>query len=324
VPAVALSASLVFLAGILLEGEGLVPLRTGLWLALHSHTEGFFRANVVLAATQSWPISVAAILALTAWSVGLFGRWAAQLVPEPWFRLGGVCLTGGFATLLQLVRTPYLHYALLGLPLLVAGSWVVATGLYRRLPALDRRALAGLLVLVLAAVPLTRTESRRRYVELWPLHSAPYPAYDRPWEDVPAVARDLEALRSQVRPGEDLLIFPPRRNVVHFRLGTRSLSFPQGYGWTREPRALDSLRSPTLAAVLVITGYLSAVDREVCAWHGCAEAVRELSPAGFVEVASLPTMTLWRREPAPPKAQITLPSGTTPSFGTTTIPSRTK
>ncbi len=83
-----------------------------------------------------------------------------------------------------------------------------------------------------------------------------------PWRLDPAVARDLEAARSHVRPGEDVLVLPPRRNEVHLTLGTRSVSFPLGYGWA-PASARAALASPGLRAVIAIKSGLDETDREV-------------------------------------------------------------
>ena len=159
-----------------------------------------------------------------------------------------------------------------------AGRWAAAR--VRAGPLL--RALA----LGIAAAPLVA----------WPVSLASEPVQPPPWRTRPDIARDIATVRDHVRPGEDVLLLPPRRNELHLLLGTRARSYEQGYWWVPAPgMTVRAVRSAGLDAVIVVRGALDATDRMVWDRLECDAALRELPRAGFTPVVELPTMTVWRR-----------------------------
>jgi len=211
------AATLVLLGGILAEGDGLAPLRIGLSFASDYTAEETFRYNL------RWVASHAPLLAVaTAGLVAVFAllvlvpRWRPML-GERWAALAGFALLAGLVAMVQFSKRGYLHYGLLPAPLLIAAVILTATALIRRLPA--GAAVWPETTLVVAALAALLLSQR--------VPDAP-PA---PWRTQPDIAADLVDLKGQLLPGEDLLIIPPRRNEIHFHLGTRSQSFAQGYNW---------------------------------------------------------------------------------------------
>jgi hypothetical protein len=284
--AIPIAATLVLLIGILAEGEGLAPLRLGLSFASDYPAQGTPRANLQWIASHAPLLAVAATLLVIAAPLALLPRWQ-PLLRERWAALAGFCLLATVVALVQFSRRDYLHYALLLLPLLIAAVVLVASGLVRRLP--ERAAVWSEAALVVAALAWLMLGLRAE--------SAP-PA---PWRAQPDVAADLVALKSLLQAGEDLLIIPPRRNEIHFQLGTRSQSFAPGYTWGPGRGELEAaLRKPELDAVLVLRKGLDKTDAATWRLLECDRAVLELGSAGFRPVAKLRASTLFRRAQPPP------------------------
>jgi hypothetical protein len=283
--AVPATALLVVLVGIAAEGEGLTPLRIGLSALSGYPATGSFRTNLLWFAKNAPMLCVftVATLALFAWL--LEPRWR-PLLSERWAALAGFALLAGLAAFVQYSRRAYLHYALLAAPLLVAAAMLSATALVRRFPA----RMGGWPETVLVALVLAR---------LLAMQSALLVPPD-PWRAQPEIAADLEALKEQLRPGEDLLVLPPRRNEFHFLLGTRSQSFAQGYSWAPGPGSIEAaVRNPELDAVLVLRRHLDPSDIEAWRSLDCDRGVAALAAAGFRPVSKLRTSTLLRRGQEP-------------------------
>jgi hypothetical protein len=237
--------------------------------------------------SQTPLLAVAAKLLVVAAPLALLPRWQ-PLLAERWAALASFALLAGLVGLVQFSRRGYLHYALLPLPLLIVAITLVAGALVRRLP--ERVAVWSETSLVVAALAwLTLGQGAV---------SAP-PA---PWRARPDIAADLVALESLLQPGEDLLLIPPRRNEIHFHLGTRSQSFAPGYTWGAARGELEAaVRRPELDAVLVLRRGLDKTDSVTWRTLECDRAVLALGPAGFRPVAKLRVSTLFRRTPSPPR-----------------------
>jgi len=161
---------------------------------------------------------------------------------------------GAASRLLQFSKRHYLHYALLTAPLAALAIALSAMLLARLAPRrLSASPLARTLALPLFVLPFLRPQiDSGSVLYLFPPRwHEPVTMLWLPWRLDPAVARDLEAARSHVRPGEDVLVLPPRRNEVHLTLGIRSVSFPLGYGWA-PASARAALASPGLRAVACV------------------------------------------------------------------------
>lgn len=280
------AAALVLLIGILAEGEGLAPLGLGLSFASGYQAQGTPREHLRWIASYAPLLTVAATLLVIAAPLALLPRWR-PLLGERWAALAGFSLLAGLVALVQFSKRHYLHYALLSGPLLIVAVTLVATALVRRLPA--RAAVWSEATLVVAAVVGLTLAHRGE---------APQPA---PWRAQSDIAADLVALKSQLQPGEDLLIIPPRRNEIHFHLGTRSQSFAPGYTWGPGRGQLEAaVRKPELDAVLVLRRRLDKTDAASWRLLECDRAVAALGPAGFRPVAKLRASTLFRRmQPSP-------------------------
>ena len=291
------AATLVLLVGILAEGDGLAPLRIGLSAVSGYEPQGTLQgrlrwvvahAPLLFAATVGF-LAIYALLALVP-------RWR-PLLGERWAALAGFAFLGALAALAQFSRRAYLHYALLLAPLAIVAITLVATALVRRLPT-RVAAWPGtqLVVAALAGLPLVQPPQGEGLLHAWPLAIRVELAQPPPWRAQPDIAADLAVLKSLLQPGEDLLIIPPRRNEIHFQLGTRSRSFAPGYSWAPGRGVVEAaVRNPELDAVLLLRTHLDATDVEV--WHSldCDRGASALIAAGFRPLRKLRTMTLYRR-----------------------------
>lgn len=296
VPAAALA---VFLVAVLLEGRGLEPLRIGLGLVGQYGAEGSLPANLPALAKQTGAAAWLVLIALFFWIVMLGSAFANGIRQEPWVMVVGFSLIAALATLLQFTKRPYFHYALLAAPFVaIAVTTMAARAAQAAVAAWPRfRPLVLLAAAGLLAAPVTATSGASGYFQAWPLDWDPRVAHGKPWHMAAGIAQDLESLSELVAKGEDMLVLPPRRNVFHFMLGTRSLSNPSGYGWGA-PGVSRALESRSLGAVLVLDPHtFDDADKSTCRAVGCDEAVSALAANGFTQSTRLGSMTLWRRTP---------------------------
>jgi hypothetical protein len=281
IPAV---AATVLLVGILAEGDGLAPLSIGLFAVSGYKPQATFQFNLQWIASHAPLLALATVGLLAVFALlALVPRWR-PLLGERWAALAGFALLAGLVALLQFSKRPYLHYALLPVPMLIVGVTLVATALLLRLPVrIEGWPEAAVVVAVLVGLLVVdRGEI----------------AQPAPWRTRLDVAADLAQLKSELRPGEDLLVIPPRRNEIHFFLGTRSRSFAPGYSWAPGSGLLEAaVRNPGLDAVLVLQTGLDETDALTWRLLECDRGVAALAPAGFQPILKLRTATLFRRQP---------------------------
>lgn len=293
------AAVFLFFVLILLEGHGFDPLRIGLGFAQGYETQGSALDNLKIIIPNDKTIVFAAF--------GAFAYWILFQV-VPWFRRRDAGAPGGMAvagfailaasgTLVQFMRRPYLHYALLCLPFIVVAAIIAVNDALRRLPDHVRKApLAAMLLLHLAALPLLWGSDDPRNARLLRDWIKPEPYRPLCWYERPDVSKDLAELRALVPAGTDLLVIPPRRCSIHFILGTSPKSFANGYNWAPDAELLyETISMPGLRDILVINN-LGPGDREN--WNGfeCDRAVKKMRDEGFQPAVSFKTFTLWRKQ----------------------------
>jgi hypothetical protein len=290
------AAALTFAVGILVEGHGLLPLRVGLTQVGTYDVHGSLRTNLISASGKVPALVTAAELSLVC-LLAIF-VCSPRLRSAPWMSISVFAFGAASGTLAQFTKRAYAHYALLTAPWLLLACVLTLVALARLLPARLRESSAfPFACAFLAALPFVRTEDKAsRAFFLWPIESIPPPSLGHPWlrRDM---AGDIRELGRFVHRGEDVLVLPPRHNELHFLLGTRSLSFPEGYGWggTHTKAAPRALVSQTLAAVIVLNPR-SRADFDAWRDHDCEEAVASLAQTGFHRVAALRTLAVWRRD----------------------------
>ena len=295
--AVPLVAALVLLGAVLLEGHGLIPLRIGLGAVGQYEVVGSFGGNVRALIGRAGVAGWLALIALVLWSATAAIPRLRHIHAEPWVAIVSFSLIASLATLAQFSKRPYLHYALLAAPFLSIAITLVCVRIWQA-AAVRKPQAASLVALALAgvlAMPMVGSMGSQGFFQIWPLTWNPRVAHETPWHLLPDVAPDVRSIGALVTPGEDLLVVPPRRNVLHFLLGTRSISSPMQYGWGPQDVS-PALMSPSLSAVIVLDRRtLDETDIQTCASTFCDRTVAALAENGFVKTAELKTMTLWRR-----------------------------
>ncbi len=295
--AVGAAATCVFLIALLLEGRGLAPLRIGLGLATGYEAEGSLTTNLPVLARQAGAVTWLILLAAFIWLVMLGSAFATGLRQDPWVSIVGFCLLAALATTAQFSKRAYLHYALLAAPFFAIVLTIMAARLaqaastaWPRMSPFIGIATAGVLVASTISV-----KPVAGHLQVWPPAWNPVVSDRKPWHQSAEVAADLQALRSMVAPGEQVLVLPPRRNVIHFLLGSRPDLSPAGYGWGKQDLS-QVLLSPQLDAVLVLDRrILDDVDAATCRLAQCGRAIAALPASGFRTSTALNAMTLWRR-----------------------------
>lgn len=230
----------------------------------------------------------------------LFSSAAAALVlvstrtrDRSW-RAACFLLASGAGGLLQFSVRGYPHYALLPIPMLLAGialsghlgyrfiksrtnDWFLWRGAPFMLLAWLIASFATHSDLPLLSLGLGKTAALRE----WPYG---FPAADA-----------LSTLK--VPPGTGALVLPPEHAAVHFLLGTRASGWREAYFWANPaPReALEAVRDPAVRLVVQRLPLLEYLDVPVCPAAQCAEAAKALPSLGYVEVLRTEDASVWRR-----------------------------
>lgn len=284
----AAGSGVVFSMAMLALGRGLLPLRRATEYAMSYPATGSLLANLRPVVEQAPLLFVGAGL-----SVGLLAVVAArraELLQGTALGAFCFCLVGALFSLWQFSTRPYLHYMLLGLPMLICavliGAAAVARALVRGLR--DPRGTSPLLALGVSAgvcvVIAGPWASDHRVIQ-------------PNWRQDEQVARDLQTMAFHVDPGDEILVLPARRNEIHFELGSVSTASPLGYAWYEPVDLAPVVASPQLDGVIIVApAFRDETDTAAC-WAQCDEAPALLSAAGFAVSARLESMTLWTPEP---------------------------
>ena len=286
------------LAGLFGLHGGMTALRGGLHIIDSYKVMNDFSVNVSKPWHVLWPLPWLALGGLLS-LVGLllFRRELSQ----PWLRRAALLLSAGFWALYQYRTRPFLHYGLLSLPLLLAGTagllYVGWTQLRTAAPRAARAAAPALILLATAwlggrdgDVGLASRPGPLRFFSL---------SVDRPllreWPyGFPAQAQ-LEAIKPLLQPGEGAFVISPMRNAAHFLLGTRSLGWPQGYGWG-PPLPGDAERAVADArvrTVIICRSLPNELLEEVSS--GAGAAIASLPSHGYRELISTADVAVYRR-----------------------------
>jgi len=297
--AVPASAACVLFLALLLEGHGLAPMIIGLWHVMEYEPLGSFVKNLPRLGRQAGPAVGLFLLALFLWAAVLASSFSRAVRQTPWATIVGFSLLAAIATFIQFSKRSSPHYGLLAAPYLAIAVTVMAVRVaqsagtvWPRLRPIIALATAGFLTL-----PAVGSMGKQGYFQAWPLVWNPVVLPEPLWHADVDVASDLESLATLVSPGEDVLVLPPRRNVVHFLLGSVSHTNPNGYGWGGPWEALEAMRSSSPDAVIVIhPRSLQVGDSALCGTIACDRAISALPESGYRISSILTSMTLWRRE----------------------------
>ncbi len=287
-----ISLILVFI-GILLEGHGFDPLRISFSEISTYERKGDLWKTIQHQMKISWPLFHLSAMAFLTWLVALTHK---QLRMLPWVPVLGFTCIAGYAALLSFYVRHYDHYGLLAGPMLILSVVIAGVELGRRIPKEYREnSFAYFLTLVLCVSPFVRENASSRYFYLWPINPLTRPQMKH-WHENPFIAKDLATLRAIVKPGETVLLLPPRRNEIHFILQTRTVA-SRGYGWRKSGVLSEILQQSVIDAVLEIQPqFLDSDDLAACKLLQC-DRTREILPdQGFAPIAILESMTLWRKK----------------------------
>ena len=265
-PATALAS---FGLAIAFEGHGLDPLRWGLGAVTAYASQGSFLGNVF--GSLHHPRALGGLFLGNLVAAGAWG-WLAVRRPdlraEPWLSVLGFSALAALATFVQFTRRDYAQYALLAIPFLSIALALLAAAARSKL-ALAALGMAGLVLWATAPIP----DRFRNHVQ-----------------------DEVELVRPLLTPRDELVVFPLRRNDVHFLLGTRVRSSPLGYFWptglglTFRDRDWDAV-----TAVLVSGRDACAPEREAQEAQERQEVLAFVEGKGFRRVATTTTFELLRR-----------------------------
>jgi hypothetical protein len=277
----------VSLAGFYAEGKGSLPLERAFFLAGAYRTEATWLENLSQISAADPALIWMVLLGLVGSGFASARLIRREGAPLDWILL--FSYVGFLGSLLQFTRRAYLHYAQVGLPFLVIAGALSAFTLWRRWDGSQNRGLAlGIWGgLALCTVSLSPGGFGVR------LPGEPKLAFPTRWER--GVEADLELVAPEVERDSELLLLPPRRNVVHYRLGTRSVESPLSYGWGWEMGLrLKELPWPKIRYVLVLR---READRgKFWERYECEALERDLPRLGYKLRQRTSTLDLWERE----------------------------
>jgi hypothetical protein len=291
--AVPVASLVVFMATIMSEGEGIAPLTIGLGRVRTYVAEGSLWQNLGMMVAGCGMAGWVASLAALFWFATLAIPRLRAIHREPWMAVVGFSVVAGLATLLQFSKREYLHYALLTAPFMAIAAVILLERASARIASRwpGASVLASCALCYALALPLIAPNPGPGHFHVWPVTEDSGVNKQALWHDKPAITADIRSARAIIRPTDQVLVLPQRRNVVHLLLETRSPTYRWG---GREP--LEVLRSPELRFVLVLDeSVLDVTDAATWKAQRTDEAVAALEDQGFASVMELKTMTIWRR-----------------------------
>jgi hypothetical protein len=292
----AICAAGVLFALVLLEGQGLIPLLTGLKMVTVYKETGGLAANLysVLRNDESVGLMGAVLGVATVWRLtrqSTSDTVAVDLrssdsndnaLHRPSVRaVVGLLITAAVASLIQFRTRGYYHYFLLAIPSLVVSYAVVLRSAWLMAkPRGTRTLLLKVGIVLLGAVPFLHAGDRSLDFELWdPVVRATEQADHRPWHRQPEVARDLAQLREQLPAGGEMLVLPPVRAVIYLQTDGHQ---PAGYAFG-QGAAAQAVDTNEKAAVVVLR---NPDGRERANWEDadCDSAMLALQQQNFRSV----------------------------------------
>lgn len=277
----------VSLAGFWAEGKGSAPLERAFFLATEYRQEATWGENLATILRADPALGWGGLLCLVGAGFALRRLTRKEGAPLDWVLIFAAAAFAG--SLLQFTRRPYLHYAQVGLPFLVIAAVLSGFTLWERW---DRSRIGGRVLAIWAGLALCAGGLAPATFGLrLPGEALVFPTR---WEE--GVAQDLDRIQPAVAEGSELLLLPPRRNVLHYRLGTRSVESPLSYGWGWEMGLrLEELPWAKIRYVLVLR---RPEDRGLI-WerYGCGALEEALPEHGYELKARTTSLDLWERVP---------------------------
>ena len=257
-------ATLTVLGITLLEGQGFEPLRVGLGMVSAYEPQGSFLQNTWKMVRNDESSALFAALAFAAWvSILVIPALRRLFIDSDWFAVTSFCVLAMLLSLVQLRTRGYYHYALLGAPFLVIACLLLTAKLViPRLLAARVAAITWLEISCLLVFPLFYTGGNAQSLAVWRLDPAAFPT-TKLWHESPEVTAALLKIGQEINGGERIFLFPPRHNVVHYLLGSRSAN-ARGYGFLGEKiEAIDWSRAQHV--VLVDENHQDPASRQLLA-----------------------------------------------------------
>ncbi|MEP3482719.1 MAG: hypothetical protein ABJZ55_25975 [Fuerstiella sp.] len=217
-------AVLVFLSSMLLEGRGLLPLKTGLEMLHRYEGQGSWIRNLSDLIRNDEVVALLAMVCACGMGLAVFQK--AGFDDRHAHAFGLLCLSS-VATLLQFRVRGYYHYFLLSLPsLVVVATVVTAIGLRHIYDNRSGRStLQRNVLLILLAAPLVIGFARvgQRALAFEMLHPSRFTnasESEGPWHLRPEVLKGIQEMKTVLEPGDELLVLPPVRSAIYFATGT--------------------------------------------------------------------------------------------------------
>jgi hypothetical protein len=290
------TAVVVLLGGLLLEGRGWLPLKMGAAWVRDYQAEGSWLSNLYTQVRADESAALLALVAIVMWVVMLTGGKRRYWVQREAFQVVSFVIIAGLATLIQFRSRPYGHYMLLAVPCVVlAVSLLYVLVLPGLLDRFDRRPLALFVMLAAAAIPFFSTSGRTDTLYVWRVFATPADVARQQWHTQAPVRADLEKLKEVIPARTVMFHFPPRHNSLYYLLDTYSAN-PFGYVYFTPE--LDHIAWDQCAHVLCLRDALDETDLDYwAASGGVARVTALLDERGFRRVDDVPleTMELFRR-----------------------------
>jgi len=291
---VPLAAATALIFAILLEGKALAPLFRGLYLTANYPVQGNWLTNIWVQVRNDESATITALFAIGATGWWIILRQVRGRGLNQWQRSAEFLLIAGIATLAQFRTRPYGHYALLGLPCLVAAVVPLMVWVGRALNFRSGRSeIVGAIALVCAWFPLAYTGKNPNNLHIWRLTP---PRFERMqlWCDEPKVTADLKQMVDEIKNDSGpLYVLPPYRAEVFFLSGRRP---PVELGYSFIIPMADKFPWSNTSEILIVHESADTHPQRASLYQPAIDVLqRELPKRGYRTQLSLSTMTLYVR-----------------------------
>ena len=204
------------------------------------------------------------------------------------------CTFALLATLYQFRMRSYLHYGILTMaPLSIIVGLSCSYAVNAAHVTRTRLYLCYSLLSTIALICLGGINSLKCYA--WSPLQTYLTHHCHPKGITAAERSDVTELCTQLKTGEDLLVFPTLNNYVHFYCETVPRSSPVRYTWDPSPPYTAILENAATNRVVIHHSIHQTHPQPGCKHYGCPELLSSIESKGFIPVLNLPTLTLYDR-----------------------------
>lgn len=276
----ALTASIVFIVLILLEGRGLFPLTTGLNTAMGYPAEWSWLRNIISQIRNDESLAWVSVLSISGIAFSLF---KTRVLTDREHEICGLLVLSAIATLVQFRSQGNFHYCLLAIPGFAAAFLIQATAYYRSIHSDCWKGRQKKIAIVMSVVlPFLYCGQRNVtlcFVDAECILGRIAPS--RAWHETSEIANDLKEFERLVEPRSTMAILPINRTAIYFRLNTVD---PLGYAFSNRSAEISSTSEPIRFVVALKPPMTRSENID---WNGaeCDKRLQNFIDHGYYPIA---------------------------------------